>query len=39
MPRLQFEENSVGILSENAVTELRKRLAGLKGPVKLIAFT
>ena len=29
----------MGILSENVVTELRKRLAGLKGPVKLIVFT
>ncbi len=29
----------MGILSENVVIELRKRLAGLKGPVKLIVFT
>ena len=29
----------MAILSENVVTELRRRLAGLKNPVKLIAFT
>lgn len=38
-PRLQREENTLGILNDNAVSELRRRLSGLKSPVKLITFT